>query len=77
MNQTFKATEIEVGFHPEGYRIDKSASPMNRYTKWEILPGDQWRHPQPACFDSLPQNGWFKKDKFDWDKAPVIEGEQS
>jgi hypothetical protein len=74
VNQTFNATEIEVGFHPDGYRIDKSASPMNRYTRWEILPGRQWRNPQPVCFDSLPQEGWLKKDKFDWDEAPVVEG---
>lgn len=29
----FDATEIDVGFHPGGYRIDKTAAPMNRYTK--------------------------------------------
>jgi len=69
MEQTFSATEIKVGFHPAGYRIDKTASPMNRYTKWEILQGDQWRNPKPVCFDSLPQQGWFAKDKFDWDKV--------
>jgi len=28
MEQTFKATEINVGFHPAGYRIDKTASPI-------------------------------------------------
>ena len=76
MNQTFKATEIEVGFHPDGYRIDKSASPMNRYTKWEVSPERQWHNPKPVCFDSLPQNGWFKKDKFDWDTPPGVKGVQ-
>jgi len=68
MEQTFKAAEITVGFHPDGYRIDKTASPMNRYTKWQILPGNQWCNPEPVCFDSLPQQGWFAKDRFDWDE---------
>lgn len=64
----FEAAEIDVGFHPNGYRIDKTASPMNRYTKWEILPGNRWAHPTPVCFHSLPERGWFKKDRFNWDK---------
>jgi hypothetical protein len=67
----FDATEIDVGFHPEGYRIDKTASPMNRYTKWEILPGNRWAHPTPVCFHALPPSGWIKKDRFDWDKGSV------
>lgn len=62
----FEATDIEVGFHPDGYRIDKTASPMNRYTRWDVLPGNRWANPVPVCFDSLPQKGWIKKDKFDW-----------
>lgn len=64
----FDATEINVGFHPGGYRIDKTASPMNRYTKWEILAGNRWAHPTPVCFHSLAEKGWIKKDKFDWSK---------
>jgi len=71
MEQTFKAIEISVGFHPDGYRIDKTASPMNRYTKWQILPGNQWCNPEPVCFDSLPQQGWFAKDRFDWDEIDM------
>ena len=71
MKQTFKATEIKVGFHPDGYRIDKTASPMNRYTKWDILQGNRWCNPKPVCFDSLPQQGWVAKDKFDWDKVTM------
>ena len=67
MEQTFSATEIKVGFHSDGYRIDKTASAMNRYTKWEISQGDKWRNPKPVCFDSLPQQGWIAVDKFDWD----------
>jgi len=68
MEMCFEATEIDVGFHLDGYRIDKTASPMNRYTKWEILPGNRWVHPIPVCFDSLPERGWFKKDRFNWDE---------
>ena len=68
MEQTFSSTEIKIGFHPDGYRIDKTASTMNRYTKWDILQGNHWCNPKPACFDSLPEQGWFKKDKFDWNE---------
>jgi len=67
MDQTFKATEIDIGFHPDGYRIDKTSSPMNIYTKWEISASNQWHSPRAVCFDSMPQEGWFKQDKFDWD----------
>jgi len=44
---------------------------MNRYTKWDILQGNHWCNPKPVCFDSLPQNGWIAKDKFDWDEIGV------
>jgi len=71
MEQTFTATEIVVGFHPNGYRIDKTTSPMNRYTQWQLLPDGHWCNPKPVCFDSLPQRGWFAKDKFDWDKLNI------
>jgi hypothetical protein len=71
MDQTFKATEITIGFHPGGYRIDKTASPMDRYTKWDILPGNHWVDPKPVCFDSLPHNGWIVKDRFDWDEISM------
>jgi len=77
MDQTSDATEIEVGFHPAGYRIDKTASAMNRYTKWNVAPGKGWCDPKPVCFDSLPQEGWFTIDKFDWDKIDIAEGVQS
>jgi len=72
MDPVLDATEVTVGFHPDGYRIDKTASPMNRYTKWDILPGNHWHNPEPVCFDSLPQHGWFAKDRFDWDKSNDI-----
>jgi len=74
MEQTLDAREVRVGFHPDGYRIDKTASAMNRYTKWQTKPGDRWRNPEPVCFDSLPQQGWLAIDKFDWDKTDNIEG---
>ena len=73
MEQTFSAKDINVGLHPDGYRIDKTASPMNRYTKWEILSGNRWSNPKPVCFDSLPREGWFAKDRFDWEKSNNIE----
>ena len=68
MEQKFKVTEIEVGFHPDGFRIDKAASAMNRYTRWDISGKGQWEKPVSVCFDSLPEQGWFKTDKFDWDE---------
>ncbi|OHB61738.1 MAG: hypothetical protein A2Y76_00160 [Planctomycetes bacterium RBG_13_60_9] len=67
----FEATEIEIGFHPDGYRIDKTASPMNRYTKWDVLSGSRWVNPRSVCFDSLPSSGWIKKDRFDWDRRSM------
>ncbi len=73
MDQMLRAREVIVGFHPDGYRIDKTATPMNRYTKWQILSGNQWHNAKPICFDSLPQQGWFAKDRFDWDKINITE----
>ena len=72
MDQTLKATDVTIGFHLDGYRIDKTASPMDRYTKWDILPGNRWVNPKAMCFDSLLQNGWIAKDKFDWDRVGSI-----
>ena len=72
MEETFRANEITVGFHFSGYRIDKTASPMNWYTKWEITAGNRWCNPQPVSFDSLPEKGWIKKDKFDWHTPMAI-----
>ena len=65
MNIILGAKDVVVGFHPDGYRIDKTGSPMNRYTKWKIIDEKQWCNPKPVCFDSLPENGWIKIDKFD------------
>jgi hypothetical protein len=74
VDQTFDVAEIEIGFHPAGYRIDKTASAMNRYTRWNVSPGKRWSDPKPVCFDSMPKKGWFKKDRFDWDKIRIAEG---
>jgi len=66
MEQTFKATEINVGFHPDGYRIDKTASPINLYTKWEISENGKWQNSKPVDFGVLPEEGWIKAEGFDW-----------
>lgn len=63
MDKKYKATDIMVGFHTEGYRIDKTASPMDIYTKWEITPEGTWINPKPTCFHSLPQDGWQEEKK--------------
>jgi len=75
MDTTLDVTEVTVGFQPDGYRIDKTASAMNRYTKWDILPGNYWCNPKPVCFDSLPRKGWIAKDRFDWDDVNTTAGQ--
>ncbi len=60
MNDELKARDIQIGFHPKGYRIDKTASLMDIYTKWQITPEGEWINPKPTCFDSMPQEGWQK-----------------
>ena len=73
MDQTLDAKDVRVGFHPAGYMIDRTASAMNRYTKWQTKLGDRWRNPEPVCFASLPQQGWIAIDRFDWDRINNIE----
>lgn len=68
MVKTYRNTEIEIGYHPDGYRIDKTASPMNFYTKWEISDDGKWKSFKPVDFDDLPQEGWIKCEGFDWDE---------
>jgi len=68
MEQTFRAAEIEIGFHSGGYRIDKTASPMNLYTKRQISDDGRWHGPEPVDFDVLPEGGWFKAKGFDWNQ---------
>jgi hypothetical protein len=62
----YAAKEITTGFHPQGFRIDKTAPPIDRYTQWLIKPDGEWTFVKPVCFDSLPQDGWVTIDKFDW-----------
>ena len=69
MDKTFNASEIIKGFHPEGYRIDKTASPMDYYTKWEITPEGKWVGMKATCFDSMPQTGWHKTDTFNGEQS--------
>ena len=61
MDNTFNAADIRIGFHPDGYRIDKTGSPMDFYTKWQITPEGEWINPKPTSFDSMPQEGWYKE----------------
>jgi len=75
MEQTFEAREVDIGYHPEGYRIDRTASPMNRYTRWRIRSDGHWIDPEPVCFDSMPQEGWLKAEGFNWEAAERIESE--
>lgn len=75
MDQKFDAVQINIGFHPDGYRIDKTASAIDRYTKWEILQEKIWQNPKPVCFDSMPPHGWIKKDKFNWDEFNTNKGQ--
>lgn len=56
METTFKATEITAGFHLKGFGIDKTASPMNIYTKWHVNINGRWTGPKPVFFNSLPEN---------------------
>jgi len=71
MDPVLNAGDVVVGFHPNGYRIDKTATPMNRYTKWQIIPGKGWCNPKSVYFDSLPEKCWIAIDKFDWDKSNI------
>ncbi len=63
MDKTFKASDIQTGFHPDGYRIDKTASPIDFYTKWEITTEGKWINPKPVLFNSMPQEGWYKEER--------------
>ena len=72
MSETLEVAQINIGYHPDGYRIDKTASAMNRYTKWQIQPNGKWTQPKPVCFDSLPDGGWYECEAFDWSQVNVI-----
>ena len=77
MDPVLNAKDVSVGFHPDGYRIDKTASALNRYTKWQITPERGWCDPKPVCFDSLPQTGWIARDSFDWNETHIASEEQT
>lgn len=68
METLIEAVDVEVGFHPEGYRIDKTGAPIYRYTKWRVESGNHWVDPKPICFHSLPEKGWIVTDRFDWEQ---------
>jgi len=65
--KTISAEQVTTGYHPRGYRIDKTASPINRYTQWEIDSNNNWLKPKPVCFQALPADGWVPVERFDWD----------
>lgn len=65
-NCDLPAQAITIGSHPDGYRIDKTAAPMNRYTKWIFDADGNWTNPEPVCFHLLPQTGWQTETAFDW-----------
>ncbi|MBN1675176.1 MAG: hypothetical protein JXR37_29315 [Kiritimatiellae bacterium] len=67
-----RAADVEIGYHPDGYCIDKTASPMDRYTQWHISPEGRWTAPKPVCFHALPQTGWIAADGFDWERGRRI-----
>ena len=69
--KTCSAEEVTAGYHPLGYSIDKTASPMNRYTKWKIDSDGIWMKPKPVCFHTLPEDGWVRVDKFEWEDSEL------
>ena len=64
--EMFKVTEIKIGYHPDGFRIDRTASPMNYYTRWDISEDGTWHNPKPVDHDIFPEDGSHKADSFDW-----------
>lgn len=61
-----QAQAVQIGYHPDGFRIDKTTTPMNRYTRWSILDDGGWTNPRPVCFHALPADGWVFATHFDW-----------
>lgn len=66
MQENLSSAEVRIGIHSQGFKIDKTASAMNRYTKWQIKSDGSWCNPKPVCFHSLPEDGWQSVDKIDW-----------
>ena len=65
---SIKASDIETGYHPDGFRIDRTTDPINRYTRWRINGDGEWEFEKPVCFHQLPEDGWIETDGFDWEK---------
>lgn len=59
----YRAEEVDLGYHPQGYRIDKGTGPLNRYTQWTITINGEWVDAKPVCFHSMPAEGWYKEEK--------------
>lgn len=59
MQRTFKANEIEIGYRPSGFKIDRTASPMDRYTRCDIDGKGNWHNCVPVRFDEMPTDGWI------------------
>ncbi|MBN1603181.1 MAG: hypothetical protein JW915_16350 [Chitinispirillaceae bacterium] len=59
-SEKYEANEIDLGYHPTGFRIDKGADPLNRYTQWTIDNDGKWINSKPVCFHTLPADGWIK-----------------
>ncbi len=68
MTKTYRVSDIYTGYHPDGFRIDKTASPMNLYTRWRINEDGRWHGCEPVDFDMLPESGWIKCEGFNWDE---------
>ena len=66
MEKVYSVKEITTGFHPVGFRIDKTTSPINFYTKWQISEGGAWHSPEPVDFMAFPEKGRIKSEGFDW-----------
>lgn len=71
MNTFLQADEVTVGYHPAGFRIDRTATPMHRYTQWRILDDGCWVDPRPVCFHALPEKGWIPVERFAWAEEEV------
>lgn len=46
----YQAIEIDTGYHPLGFRIDKGADPLNRYTQWTIDKNGNWKIANQSAF---------------------------
>jgi len=68
MTETYPKEEVNIACHPSGYRIDKTASPINFYTRWKVDEKGRWRECEPVDFADLPRQGWIKSKGFNWNE---------